>query len=430
MAEGATEVTSGGHQTTGDRCARLDGMGQDLPTWAQRIRRERVVRGWSQSEAVAILQAHGDHQLPSRASLLRRWKAWEAGEHVPSDRYQILIATMYGSARYAIFPAPSKEVRDAALMGATGLDTLGIVARLRSSDVDPTTLHALTVTVDRLATEYAYVPAAQLIVEGRDWLAKVADLRNRQLTLDQHREVLSLAGWLALLVGCVEYDSGDLHAAEATRQAALSLGKEAGNGEIQGWAYEMRAWFALNAGDLRGVIAAARHGTEVADGHGVTVQLAAQEAKAWAGIGDRRQVELALERGRTTLDALPYPDNPANHFVVDPAKWDFYAMNAYRLLGEDTLAESLAQELLRSTPDGRSPMRRAEAEGTLGLVAARRGDLDQAVALGTELLAKQRVSRPSLRPIATELADTLRERFSNEPTARGYLELVRSTLAG
>lgn len=157
-------------------------MGQDLPTWAQRIRREREVRGWSQSEAVAILQAHGDHQTPGQASLLRRWKSWEAGEHLPNDRYQVLIATMFGSARYAIFPAPSKDLRDAALMAATGLDTLGIVARLRSSDLDATTLDALTVTVDRLATEYAYVPAEQLVVEGRDWLTKVADLRNRRLT--------------------------------------------------------------------------------------------------------------------------------------------------------------------------------------------------------------------------------------------------------
>lgn len=241
--------------------------------------------------------------------------------------------------------------------------------------------------------------------------------------------MLALAGWLALLVGCVEYDSGDLRGAEATRRAALSLGQEAGNGEIQGWAHEMRAWFALNAGDLRGIIAASRQGAEIGGRHSVVVQLAAQEAKAWAGIGDRRQVELALERGRTTLEALPYPDNPSNHFVVDPAKWDFYAMNAYRLLGEDAMAESLAEELLRTTPAGRSPMRRAEAEGTLGVVAARRGDLEQAVALGNELLAKERISKPSLRLIAGELAETLRERFQAEPATRGYLELVHTTLA-
>jgi hypothetical protein len=57
--------------------------------------------------------------------------------------------------------------------------------------------------------------------------------------------------------------------------------------------------------------------------HDVTVQLAAHRAKAWARIGDRREVDLALDHGRTLLDALPYPDSPRNHFVIDPAKFDF-----------------------------------------------------------------------------------------------------------
>jgi hypothetical protein len=73
-----------------------------------------------------------------------------------------------------------------------------------------------------------------------------------------------------------------------------------------------------------------------------TLELAAQEAKAWSRIGDRRQAEVALDRGRRLLDALPYPDNLDHHFVVDPTKFDFYAMDCYRMLAEDKLAESLA----------------------------------------------------------------------------------------
>ena len=61
----------------------------------------------------------------------------------------------------------------------------------------------------------------------------------------------------------------------------------------------------LTAGDYHGVIAAARAGTDMAPVHGVTVQLAAQEAKAWARIGDRRQTEVALDRGRRLLDSMP-----------------------------------------------------------------------------------------------------------------------------
>jgi hypothetical protein len=156
------------------------------------------------------------------------------------------------------------------------------------------------------------------------------------------------SGWITLLLGCVEHDIGDRHAAETTRQAALSLGTEADHPEIQAWAHEIRAWIALTTGDYHGVVAAARAGTDAAPHHGVAVQLAAQEAKAWARIGDRRQTEVALDRGRRLLDALPYPDNLDNHFVVDPTKFDFYAMDCYRMLAEDRLAETLADEVIRS----------------------------------------------------------------------------------
>ena len=62
------------------------------------------------------------------------------------------------------------------------------------------------------------------------------------------REIFVQAGWKTLLIGCVEYDTGDRHTAETTRQAALSLGIEADQAEIQAWAHEMRAWMNLTAG--------------------------------------------------------------------------------------------------------------------------------------------------------------------------------------
>jgi hypothetical protein len=159
----------------------------------------------------------------------------------------------------------------------------------------------------------------------------------------------------------------------ANPEAALAA--EADHQEIQAWAHEIRAWMALTSGDYHGVVAAARAGTAIAAQHGVTVQLAAQEAKAWSRIGDRRQAEVALDRGRRMLDALPYPDNLDHHFVVDPTKFDFYAMDCYRMLAEDKLAGTLASEVIRSSTDfdgtERAPMRTAEARITLGVIAAR-----------------------------------------------------------
>ena len=72
---------------------------------------------------------------------------------------------------------------------------------------------------------------------------------------------------------------------------------------------------------------------------------------------------------------MPYPDNLDHHFVVDPTKYDFYVMDCYRHLAEDRMAETLASEVIRASTDfdgiARAPMRQAEAQITLGVVAAR-----------------------------------------------------------
>ena len=153
----------------------------------------------------------------------------------------------------------------------TGMDTLELVSRLQRSDLDQATLDGLRIMADRLCSEYPYMPADQLLVEGRAWLRRITALQGQRVTLRQHREILVLAGWVALLVGCVEYDTGNRHAAETTRQAALSLGTEADHGEIIAWAHEMRAWINLTTGDYNGVIAASRAGTEVTPHHSVAV---------------------------------------------------------------------------------------------------------------------------------------------------------------
>jgi transcriptional regulator with XRE-family HTH domain len=406
------------------------------PQWSRRIRRERELRGWSQAAAVAALRAHAPDQLPSPDHVLRRWKSWEAGDHRPSEFYQRLVAATFGLPQRALFSQPADAARrgEAELVAATGMSTIEVVSRIRASDLDQTTLDALAITVDQLCSRYPYAPADQLASEARVWMQRIVDLRHHHLTLAQHREVLVRAGWLALLVGCLEYDLDARTAAEGTRRAALTLGQESGHGEIQAWAEEMRAWFALTGGDYHGVIAAVRSGLKASGNTGASVQLLAQEAKAWSHLGDRRQVEITLDKGRRLLDALPYPDNIANHFVVDPAKFDFYAMDCYRDLGETPQAESLAEHVLQrgvtTTGQEISPMRNSEARTTLGIVAAQHGDLEQAVAMGMRAFDGERKSIPHLLMSARQLSTELKTRFGqNETLVRNYVQRARSIAA-
>jgi hypothetical protein len=129
-------------------------------------------------------------------------------------------------------------------------------------------------------------------------------------------------------------------------------------------------------------------------------------------MGRPEEVHTALEHGSELLDRLPYPERPDNHFVVDPDKWDFYAMDTYRIVGEDELARRNAEEVIRRSmnPEGVvvAPMRKAEAELTLAVIAARQGDADEASSRGVAALQDGRQCRPTLLMVAGELDEELR----------------------
>lgn len=400
-----------------------------------RIFRERQARGWSQREAVRNMRAHAaDKQLPSEETLLRSWKKWERGDHQPDTFYQPLIARAFGTVTSALFPGEAPRDRGDGLITATGMDTMELVSRMQTSAVDDATLQGLRITADQLCSDYPHMPSAQLQAEGQQWLKRATSLLEQKLTLAQHRELLSIVGLIALLVGCVEYDMGKRRAAEATRRSALSLGTEADDRDVVGWAHEMTAWFCLTQGDYRGAVAAGDRGIAAAGERSVSVQLAAQQAKAWARMGDRRQVELALDRGRALLEHMPYPANRDHHFVVDPSKYDFYVMDCYRRLSEDRLAANYADETLRvgTNFDGtdRSPMRNAEARVTMGVVAARQGDLEQAVTYGQAALEGERKSLPSLLMTTGELREVVERRYPKEPLTRNYISQLQELASG
>ena len=330
------------------------------------------------------------------------------------------------TARPDLPSSSSPASRDEVLVANTGMDTLELIRRVRASAIDPATIDALDITIEQLCCDYPHADARELILAGKEWLGKMTELLNNRLTLAQHRDILSAAGMLALLVGCLEYDLGDQRSAEATRRMAMELGKESGDAGIVGWAHEMLAWFHLTAGNYRAVIPAAEAGALAAPNHSVAVQLRGQQAKAYARMGMAEQVREALDAGSDLLTKLPYPAKPDHHFVVDPDKWDFYAMDTYRIVGEDALAQRNAGEVIRRSVNAEgvlvAPMRNTEAQLTLAVIAARQGDAEQADALGVQALQAGRQSRPSLLMVGAELEQEL-DAFGASAGA-GFRELL------
>jgi hypothetical protein len=177
------------------------------------------------------------------------------------------------------------------------------------------------------------------------------------------------------------------------------------------WSFELLAWFALVDGNYRDTINFAKAGLAIAPHTSAGVQLTVQGAKAWARIGDRREAEEAMRQAGTTLARLPAPSHPEHQFVFDPSKLSFYAATCYTWLGETERAEEHAREVIAQSmgPGGvvRWPTRLAIARLDLGLVAAQRGQLDEAVQLGMAALRSGRVVASTLGWFA-ELDETLR----------------------
>ncbi|MGC7093388.1 hypothetical protein ACPZ19_01865 [Amycolatopsis lurida] len=233
------------------------------------------------------------------------------------------------------------------------------------------------------------------------------------------------------MIGCLDYDMGNKRGAEFARQSAFEVGKEANHGEIQAWSFEMGAWFALTRGKHQAVADFARGGLRAAPHSSVAVQLTALKAKAAARMGGC--VDRILDDGFSILGKHDNPSRPGHHFVIDPTKWPFYAMDCYRISRQNDESALHASEVLRLSrgPGGveKSPMRAAEARLTLAALSLRDGDLESAADYTAKALSVERKSVSSLLLVADEVAREARSRYPGEVAVREIgerIEAVRS----
>lgn len=310
--------------------------------------------------------------------------------------------------------------------GSSELDLIELGRRAEASDVGSGTLELLTGAVEGLCRDYSREDVGALCARARGYLGYITHLLERRTTLAQHRELLVLAGWLAALMACAGYDAGDRPAARTACRMARQFATQAGHGEIAAWSFEIAAWFALVESRYADTVALSEAGMEHAGITSAGVQLALQSARGYARMGDSR-ARVALRAGQAVLDRLPEPGQPDNHFAFDAAKYEFYVGTILTWLGtDDAAAEEHARYVVSSAgPDhaGCWPMRVAISELDLAVLAARRGELDEAVALGTAALAHRRRSA-QLLPRAAELAAGLTARYPGEPLTEGFAEVL------
>ncbi|MCW2919386.1 MAG: hypothetical protein JWN52_7454 [Actinomycetia bacterium] len=402
----------------------------------------REARIWSRATIADALNRTKAGIRDALACDEERIRRWERGEVLwPHAPYRRALQELTGRTpeELGFIPPDKQKERRRLLVGrvipadamkaeADLFDTMELARMAEASDVGPGTIEAIEEAVDLLCRAYPNTPAPILRGRTKQRLKYVMDLIRGHVTLAQHRDLLVQAGWLAALLGCLHYDLGEREEAEAARQAAYQMGRHTGHAELMGWAFEMSTWFAITEGRLEDVIDAAQRGQAIAGTSSAMVQLTLQEAKAYARMGPSYAQEArdALERGAHILGQLPTPARPEHHFVFDHTKWIYYAATVYTWQGDNDRAEEHANEIiqLHTRHDGTttSPMRVADARIDLGLLHARKGDLDAAVQQGLMAFDYDRRSLSDLVARGDELSEYLAQRYPNEPLADQFHE--------
>lgn len=220
------------------------------------------------------------------------------------------------------------------------------LARVAASDLGGDTLERLEAAVDDLASAYPTTPPGELLVRIRRHLGYAGRLLDSRMTLVQHRRLLVVVGWLALLASTCHIDLNQTADAAARGHLAWKLSEEAGHREIAAWCLETRAWQQLTSGKYTAAADLARAAQSLApEDSSAYIQATAQEGRALARLGDRKDTYAALRRVARLVSGLSVPDRPEHHFRYDPAKSDAYVATTLSWLG-DPAAESYARHVL------------------------------------------------------------------------------------
>lgn len=371
---------------------------------------------------------------------IRRWEAGEVLWPSPDYRKALCEVTELDPKDLGFLPPYAQDRNALVTVKPTSADalatereifsTMELARLLDGADIGVGTLEALEEATDLLCRAYPKTPSPILSARIKKRLKHVVDLLGGRITIGQHRRLLVVAGWMIALLGCTHYDMQDREEAEAARQTAQQLAREADDPDLLAWTWEMSAWFALVEDRYEEVIEFATAGLAVKDSGSTGVQLRLQKAKAYARLCDARETHSALMEASAILSKLSAPEHPDNHFVFDHSKWMHYAATVYTWLGDDQRAKEHALEVIDShrRPDGttRAPMRTAEARLSLAIVSARQGDLDGAVAWGRSAFEFDTKPMADLLSRGKDLDRVLRSAFHQHPLAMEFHEFLAS----
>jgi len=436
------------------------------------LRQARVRRGWSLREAARELRvraAEVGRPLPGPEVLVSMISRWELGRHLPGPSYRWLFSEVYAVPEAALFGAGDVNRRQFTVvaLGAavdaiipstptrpdsepsrpppqTLVDTLTRSAResvelsrqVEASELGPTTLEHLELTVERVGLIFLNTPPEQVSEEIGWHRHRATELLAGRQTLAERRHLYVALGWLTGLLGHLGFDLGDYSTARTHCLTALQLAREADHRELGAWIRSLQAMIALYSGWFQEAADLAWAGEELATGGTVgRVQLPVLAARAYARLGDRRGADAAVHRAEEAFERLSSPSRPESVFSVDAARVPFCAGTAYVWLGQPRRAEIHSRQALAlydaATGATRWPANQALARCDLAMALLQLGEVEEACRIGSEALAifGERRADSVLRR-AHEFQVTLSGGpYRLLPAARAFTEQLRAIAA-
>lgn len=150
-------------------------------------------------------------------------------------------------------------------------------------------------------------------------------LLDARMTLDEHRRLLVIGGWLSLLTATLYIDLEQRAAGAAWLATATSLATQTEHTEMHAWCYETEAWQVLTDGNYRHAADLSQAAQQLAPrGSSAVIQATAQEGRAWARLGGAKETYNALDRVERFVSLMAKPETPEHHYRYDPDKAEAY----------------------------------------------------------------------------------------------------------
>jgi len=316
-------------------------------------------------------------------------------------RARAQLSQLPSSSDVATSAAPaSNELQLAVWQGASRdsgdeHDALELARRVAATDVSTETLNRLEGIVDELAIKYPVTPPQELLEPARRHVSYVIQLIDARKTLDEHRRLLVVGGWLSLLTATLYIDLEQQAVAASWLATATSLARQTEQSEIHAWRYETEAWQVLTNGDFRQAAELSQAAQQLAPrGSSAAIQATAQEGRAWARLGEAKETYDALNRVEHLVSLMAKPETPEHHYRYDPDKAEAYVATTLAWLG-DVAAEHHARHvvatLTKEVEAGRWARRLASANIDLALALLLTDRLDEACAIAQESVLSGRL---------------------------------------